>query len=162
MSRGSHLSNTTCLTHVFQKWWAMQQIELVALHEMHQTSSVRQVVVPPSMSCVRGVLSCSDQPKVRAQGRKLSHECDLRERRLATTASFPTNIIPTKIVWLKLIGKFPMGLGIPPRKIKISLESNPLTSIMLVRRLTAYPRYPHADMICWVADEGTPTLTNSP
>ena len=35
----------------------------------------------------------------------------------------------------KLSGKFPMGLGIPPLKFKIMLESNPLTSRIVVRRL---------------------------
>ena len=49
-------------------------------------------------------------------------------------ADFPTNIIPTKIARLELSGKSPMGLGIPPLRIKVMLESNPLTSIMLVRR----------------------------
>ena len=33
---------------------------------------------------------------------------------LHTTPNPPTNIIPTKIAWRKLSGKFPMGLGIPP------------------------------------------------
>ena len=51
------------------------------------------------------------------------------------TPNFPTNIIPTYIASLKLSEKFPMGLGIPPLKIKITLESNPLKSIMLVGRL---------------------------
>ena len=43
--------------------------------------------------------------------------------------------IPTKIAWLKLSGKFRMGLAIPPLKLKILLESNPLTSIIVARRL---------------------------
>ena len=54
------------------------------------------------------------------------------------TPNLPTNIIPTKIAWLKLSGKSPMGLGIPPLKIKIMLESNSLNSIMLGR--LAVPR----------------------
>ena len=48
------------------------------------------------------------------------------------TPNLPTNIIPAKIAWLKLSGKFPMGLEIPPLKTKIMLESNPLKSTMLV------------------------------
>ena len=48
------------------------------------------------------------------------------------TPNPPTNIIPTNIAWLKLSGKFPMSLGIPPLKFKIMLESNPLKSSMLV------------------------------
>ena len=32
-----------------------------------------------------------------------------------------------------------MGLGIPPLRIEIKLESNPLKSIMLVRRLAVMP-----------------------
>ena len=30
------------------------------------------------------------------------------------TPNLPTNIVPTNIAWLKLSGKFPMGLEIPP------------------------------------------------
>ena len=36
--------------------------------------------------------------------------------------NLPTKIIPTKTAWLKLSGKFPMGLGIPPLKINTMLE----------------------------------------
>ena len=44
----------------------------------------------------------------------------------------PTNITPTNIAWLKLSGKSPLGLGIPPLRTKIMLESNRLKSTMLV------------------------------
>ena len=54
--------------------------------------------------------------------------------------NLPTNIIPTKIAWLRFSGKSPMGLGIPPLKFKIMLESNPLKSIMLVRKSAVPPR----------------------
>ena len=47
----------------------------------------------------------------------------------------PTNITPTNIARLKLSGKFPMDMRIPPLGIKIVLESDPLKSIMLVGRL---------------------------
>ena len=53
------------------------------------------------------------------------------------TPNLPTKITPTKIAWLRLSGKFPMGLGIPPGKLKIVLESNPLKSTMLARGLAA-------------------------
>ena len=48
------------------------------------------------------------------------------------TPNPPTNIVPTNIARLKLSGNFPMGLGIPPLKIKIALESNPLKPTMSV------------------------------
>ena len=51
------------------------------------------------------------------------------------TPNPPTNITPTNIAWLKVSGKSPMGLGIPPLNNNIMLESNPLKSTMLVRRL---------------------------
>ena len=51
------------------------------------------------------------------------------------TPNLPTNIIPTKIRWLTISGEFPMGMIIPPLEIKILLESNPLKSRILVRRL---------------------------
>ena len=51
------------------------------------------------------------------------------------TPNLPTNIVPTNIARLKLSRKSPMGLGIPPLKSNIILESNPLKSTMLVGRL---------------------------
>ena len=54
---------------------------------------------------------------------------------LNSTPDLPTNIVPTNIAWLKLSGKSTMGLGIPPLRIKIMLESNPLKPTMLVGRL---------------------------
>ena len=51
------------------------------------------------------------------------------------TPNLPTKIIPTKICWLKLSGKFPKGLEILPLKMKILLEPNPLKSRILVLRL---------------------------
>ena len=51
------------------------------------------------------------------------------------TPNLPTNIVPTNIAWLKLSGKSPMGLRIPPRWIKIMLESNPLKPTTWVARL---------------------------
>ena len=56
------------------------------------------------------------------------------EYEIGRTPNFSTNIIPTNLAWLKPSGKSPMGLGIPPLKIKIALEANPLKSIMLVGR----------------------------
>ena len=44
----------------------------------------------------------------------------------ALKPSLPTEIIPAKIPRLKLSGRFPMDLGIPPLKIKIMLEQNVL------------------------------------
>ena len=51
------------------------------------------------------------------------------------TPDLPTKIIPTKIRWLESSGEFPMDMWIPPLTIKILLESNPLRSRILVRRL---------------------------
>ena len=47
----------------------------------------------------------------------------------------PTKIIPTKIRWLKTSRIFPMSMRIPPLKLTILPESNPLKSRILVRRL---------------------------
>ena len=58
-----------------------------------------------------------------------------------STPNLPTKTIPTKIAWLKLSGNFPMGLGIPPLKIQILLESNSLKSRILVRRLAVHYEY---------------------
>ena len=70
---------------------------------------------------------------------------------LRFTPSLRTKITPTKIARLNISGKFPMGLGIPTLTIKILLESNPLKSRILVRRLavaswpTAQPTQPRRD-----------------
>ena len=60
----------------------------------------------------------------------------------SVTHNPPTNITPTKIAWVKLSGKIPLGLGIPPLKFKIMLESNPLKSIMLVYEDWPYGQFP--------------------
>ena len=52
-----------------------------------------------------------------------------------STPNLPTKIIPTKMCRLRLCGKFPMGMRNPPLETKIPLESNPLKSRILVRRL---------------------------
>ena len=46
--------------------------------------------------------------------------------------------MPSLPRWLQLSGEFPMDLRIPPLNIKIMLESNPLNSIILVRRLAVW------------------------
>ena len=45
-----------------------------------------------------------------------------------------------KIRWLNISGRFPMDMRIPPHRIKILLESNPLKSRILVRRLAVWLR----------------------
>ena len=40
------------------------------------------------------------------------------------TPNLPTNIIPTNIAWLKLSGKLPMGLGIPPLLMNIGRSAH--------------------------------------
>ena len=67
-------------------------------------------------------------PRVRRFGR-------LRRRDAALFANLPAKIIPAKIACLKLSGKSPMGMRIPPIKTKIMLESNTPKSRILVRRL---------------------------
>ena len=91
------------------------------------------------MSGVRvgGSYSIGDPPP--SAGRRAPPTPPPSPGQLATTPNHATKIIPTKTAWLKLSGKFPMGPGIPPLKIKIMLESNPLTSRMLVRKLAVLP-----------------------
>ena len=36
-----------------------------------------------------------------------------------------TQIVPARIAWLRLSGKYPVGLGIPPLEVKNLLDSNP-------------------------------------
>ena len=72
--------------------------------------------------------------------------CDAMRREATCTPNLSTGIIPTKIAWLKLSGNFPMGLGVPPLKLKILLESNPLKSRILVRRLAVWHHTPLANL----------------
>ena len=62
----------------------------------------------------------------------------------------PAKMVPARIPWLKLSGKFPldMGVRIPPLGINILLESNPLKSRILVRSLAVREvssPHPHCD-----------------
>ena len=57
----------------------------------------------------------------------------------------PMKNLPTKVRCLKISGKFPMGLGIPPLEFKTLLESNPPKSGILARRLAAAGREFAAD-----------------
>ena len=73
-------------------------------------------------------------------GRELSEyqalttsKCPLQDA--TPTPKLPTKIIPTKIRWLEIDGKFPMDMRIPPLSTKFLLESNPLKSRICVRRL---------------------------
>ena len=51
----------------------------------------------------------------------------LRLEDVSGTPNIPTKNLPTKVRRLKISGKFPMGLGIPPlNNIKILLASNAL------------------------------------
>ena len=65
----------------------------------------------------------------------------------AGTPNLPTNIIPTNIALVKLSGESPMGLGIPFIKSKMVLESNPLKSTMLMRRLDVTRKRVHEQAI---------------
>ena len=56
--------------------------------------------------------------------------------------NLPAKIIPAKIRRLKLSGRFPMDMRIPPLKIKILLESEPLKSRILVERLAVQTACP--------------------
>ena len=51
------------------------------------------------------------------------------------TPNLPASIIPAKICRLKMSGKSPMDMIIPPLTIDIMFESNPLKSRILVLRL---------------------------
>ena len=65
------------------------------------------------------------------------HSLDAAVELLASTPNLPTNIIPTKIAWLKLSGKLPMDMNIPLLWTDIMFESNPLKSTMLAGRSAA-------------------------
>ena len=50
------------------------------------------------------------------------------------TPNLPTKIIPAMIAWVRISGKLPMDMRIPPLESKIMLESILLKSRILVRR----------------------------
>ena len=74
------------------------------------------------------------------------------------------NIIPAKIRWLKLPGKFPVGMRIPPLKIQILLESNPLKSRILVRRLAVPASVKGTPLFCepWPCNLAAETAVQPP
>ena len=64
--------------------------------------------------------------------------------------------LPPKIRWLKHSGRSPMHMRSPPLKIKIMLESNPLKSWMLVRRLAVqYGAVRHGIVWCDISSNCT-------
>ena len=67
--------------------------------------------------------------------RRLSGSLAAEVAELRTTPSLPTRTIPAKICCLRISGKLPVDIRILALKIKIMLESNPLKSRSLVRRL---------------------------
>ena len=80
-----------------------------------------------------------------------SHDSGIRDPHsdfLRLAPNLPAETILTKIRWLNISGKFSMGLGIPPLRIKILLGSNPPKSRILVPRLAenlllwAWTRWP--------------------
>ena len=64
-----------------------------------------------------------------------------------STPNLPTKIIPTKIRWVNIYGKFPMDMRIPPLEIQVMLEPNPLRSRVLVRRLAVTRNAPHTTIV---------------
>ena len=78
--------------------------------------------------CILLYMSCNKNPNQ-----------DRTERaRVESGCVRPVSILRSSLLRFgdsKLPGKFPMNLGIPPLNIQIRLESDPLKSIILVRRL---------------------------
>ena len=78
----------------------------------------------------------NDSPGSRESSQGLGRQGKPREGKAnqgkAGTPNLPT-IIPTRIAWLKLSGKSPMGMRVPHLNIKILLESDPPTSRILLR-----------------------------
>ena len=76
------------------------------------------------------------------------------------TPDLPTNIIPTKIRRLKTSAKLSLDMRIPPLNFKILLESAPLKSRILVRRLASAAqlrkRKPGRGFDCLPAPRGLP------
>ena len=68
-------------------------------------------------------------------GKLLSTKAALTCAGVYAQSPYYTKNLPAEIAWLKLSGKFPMDMRIPPLNVKILLESNPLESRILVRRL---------------------------
>ena len=86
-------------------------------------------------------------------GQRLAQkECFFHRHRyhIVHAPNLPTKIIPTKIRWRKTSAKCRMDIRIPPLKFKTLLESNPPTSIILVRRL-AICQVISLLRFCWVS-----------
>ena len=75
--------------------------------------------------------------------RRKPHRLEVR----GSTPDFPTKIVLAKICCVNISGKFPVDMRIPPRNIRITLESDHLTSRILVWRLAVH-----------VVQTGWPTL----
>ena len=121
--RGTVSSNSRFQTVLVQQFSAN-----ISLYHRQASTDVRNpqlqpVLMPSAVQCMRQTLFTA-----LAGGKRCA-------------PNLPTKSLPTKIARLKLSGKFPMDLRVIPLKIKIVLESNPLKSRILVRRL-AVPSFP--------------------
>ena len=59
--------------------------------------------------------------------------------------NLPTKIIPTKTRWLKDSGEFPMDMRVPPLRLKVLHESNPLKSRILAQSQMAMTAEPETN-----------------
>ena len=73
----------------------------------------------------------SSIPRIPSTPTGLCYMCGVQLQR---TPNLPTQIIPTKIRWLAISGRFPVDMRVLPLKIQIPLGSNPLKSRIFVRR----------------------------
>ena len=142
------MTRTNCFKTCTRICWS--SLDSLDRKRGHSCSGYSLLVLPVSLkkhSFLAGLCPATHQQKLLSTpwsgARKASLPTCLPVRRIAfftdtgmnDMPDFPNNIVPTNIAWLKISGKFPMGLRIPPRNIKIVLESSPLKSTMSVGRL---------------------------
>ena len=92
------------------------------------------IIVVSNYTCMHGGLWAPRHAQA-ASGRRIGRGCEPRRLAARPVSLLRSSLLTSKIAWLELSGRIPMGLGIPPHKIKVLLESNPLKSRILVRRL---------------------------
>ena len=92
-------------------------------------SGFGEILNLPGVSCLKEFVRATNlRVWIRKKTNCCDAECDVR----------PISLLTLSLLRLKLSGKSPVDIRIPPLRIKIMLESNPLQSIVLIRRLAVH------------------------
>ena len=136
--------------YIYIYYWATTTLIVVVVVVVAAVVVVVVGVTNPHVSLDMAALQAKVRPSAfRGSCEQSGGSCGETRRRIDILVQLrPISLLRSSllrlIAWLKLSGKIPMRLGIPPLKLNIMLESNPLESISLVRRLAVVTCHGHS------------------